>query len=170
MELDLIISFRILSIQPCQSVASQLLYEADKGSRSLSHLRFVWAIRHTQLLDALPTVVTTYKPKSDLSEEAEAVEEQAKASKFHFQPDIYVTRAAEEDELGSHPNIHTGRPDILRIIEETVTLAKEQCVRRIAVITCGPQEMVNQVKNTCRKMNGVCSGVAIDIHDEIFNF
>ena len=145
-----------------------MLHEADHGTRSLSHLRFIWAVRHTKFLDNLPTVATTYK--NDKTEEGQVAEEQVQTTDSYFHPEIYVTRARDDEDLESRPHTYKGRPDISKIIKEIVVLAEEQGVRRVAVITCGPQPMVNQVKNSCRKMNGVCCGVTLDVHDEIFSF
>jgi len=153
--------------QPCQSVARHLIHEAEL-SRQLEHFRFTWVVRDTNLLDALPTVATdgrSYLADHETGEESEA--SPSKSSRFY--PEVYVTRAQDEDLVGRN-NVTKGRPDIQRIIQETIAVAKSKGASRIAVVTCGPERMVDEVKAECRKSTNICGPIALDVHDEIFNF
>lgn len=147
-----------------------MLHEAEHG-RQLAHLRFVWVIRSTQLMDALPTVATTDESFLRVTEAGDDVEISSVESmkKPRLRPEVYVTRAKEEDLTGRN-NAIQGRPDIRRTIQETLTVAQAKGVGRVAIVTCGPERMVDEVKATCRSMTGLCGQVALDVHDEIFNF
>jgi len=156
-----------IGVTPCQSVARHLIHEAEL-SRQLEHFRFTWVVRDTNLLDALPTVATdgrSYLADHETGEESEA--SPSKSSRFY--PEVYVTRAQDEDLVGRN-NVTKGRPDIQRIIQETIAVAKSKGASRVAVVTCGPERMVDEVKAECRKSTNICGPIALDVHDEIFNF
>lgn len=125
----------------------------------MTHLRFVWVVRDTEMMDALPTVATTRGADAEVGEDQEVTSDKLS----RFQPEVYVTRASDQD-LGGRQNTQKGRPDIEKIILETLAISKGKGRSgRVAVVTCGPESLVDEVKDYCRK-----SGV--NLHDEIFNF
>jgi hypothetical protein len=154
--------------QPCESVARQLIHDADHGSK-LSHLRFVWVVRHTTMLESLPTVATDGSMMADEEADKDGEIASSSISARQLLPEVYLTKATETD-VANRSHLRLGRPDIQAIIKETVAVAKAKGVGRVAVITCGPERMVETVKDACRGMSGLCGGVTFDLHDEIFDF
>ena len=156
----------LLHHQPCESVARQLLNEAESSGK-LAHLRFVWIVRKAETIDHIPTVVTSKANTLDAEsgEDTEVSSDKA----LRFQPEVYVTGARDSD-LSGRENAFKGRPDIPQIIRQTVAAAKIAGVGRVAVITCGPGRMVDDVKKACRQATGTCGAVALDVHDEVFEF
>jgi hypothetical protein len=154
--------------QPCESVARQLIHDSDYGSK-LSHLRFVWVVRHTTMLESLSTVATDGSMIMDEETNVDGEIASSSSSARQLLPEVYLTKATEADVAnGSH--LRLGRPDIQGIIKETIAVAEAKGVGRVAVITCGPERMVEAVKDACRGMSGLCGGVTLDLHDEIFDF
>ncbi|KAL7562473.1 hypothetical protein ACA910_005447 [Epithemia clementina (nom. ined.)] len=104
-----------------------------------------------------------------------------------YVPEVYLTgkdNSLIEEQVASAPHLfRKGRPDISAILKETIATAQRKGVSRVAVITCGPVTMVENVKATCRSMNvGLAcrrctksgadgrAAVALDVHHEIFNY
>jgi hypothetical protein len=54
----------------------------------------------------------------------------------------------------------------------TTELCKKENLKRVAVLTCGPPSLVNEVDDLCRrsKMSLNCDNVVFDCHKEIFDF
>lgn len=151
-----------IGVTVCQSVVRYVIQQAEKG-RALVHLRFAWVIRHVDMMNELPTVVADASLWSDL-------EKKRDSDTPRFQPDVYVTKADNKDLADCPAHVHKGRPDIKHLVEETVALAISRNIGRVAVITCGPERMVDEVQQTCRQMSGMCGKVALDVHKESFNF
>ena len=113
------------------------------------------------MMDTLPTVATTGEAYDD--EESSLFDQEVSSDKLtKFCPEVYVTRASKED-LHGRRNAYKGRPDIEQIIQETIAISKSKGSGRVAVVTCGPEAMVDNVKDLCRK-------AGVDLHDEIFDF
>lgn len=143
----------------------------------MTHLRFAWVIRSVDMMDALPTVargdlitgIDDTENNSVVTSDGEVPSSAPPKTSLRFQPEVYVTRAKKEDLVGRNHALQ-GRPDIPQIIKETMAVAKANGVTSVAVITCGPERMVDQVKATCRSLTGICGDVSLDVHDEIFDF
>jgi NAD(P)H-flavin reductase len=101
---------------------------------------------------------------------------------FHNQ--FYLTKSrdpSEFEEAGIVPDqqpwLHFGRPDLSVIFQETAkmvvastgSLLKQP---RVAVCVCGPQGMVDMVRDLCITTRNVAEGgsVAFDCHAEVFDF
>ena len=111
------------------------------------------------MMDALPTVTSQTFQYDD--EEGDDVE-LSSGKIARFQPEVYVTKG-KGDDLRGRRYARQGRPDIPEIIEETLAIAKANGSGRVAVITCGPEGMVEEVKANSRK-------ILVGVHDEIFDF
>jgi hypothetical protein len=70
-----------------------------------------------------------------------------------------VTRASE---------VHSGRPDLAAIVASMRELALSHGEKRVAVLSCGPEVMVAQLRRLCREKSG--GGVTFDFHGELFEF
>lgn len=73
------------------------------------------------------------------------------------------------------PWLQFGRPDLADIFKQCENmLLTEPRTRhgrpRVAVGVCGPQAMVDDVRNICKKSKLSCSGVVFDCHSEVFDF
>jgi len=97
------------------------------------------------------------------------------------QVDIYCTRNnhsdAEQDPALPY-NLHQGRPDLDVIFERMKAQAVEMGECNIAVIGCGPEALMSQLHEACRKHSSSvvgCGGdeksrVFFDLHREFFDF
>jgi len=94
-----------------------------------------------------------------------------------------VSRPEEEFEKAGiipekQPWLQFGRPnldDIFKqcesmLLAEQTTRGKRQARPRVAVGVCGPQAMIDDVRNICKKSKLSCSGVVFDCHSEVFDF
>jgi hypothetical protein len=97
--------------------------------------------------------------------------------------DIYCTREDIEESTGSIRNdedkatrYHFGiRPDLDAIFEEMKQTALANGESNIAVIGCGPESMINTLRDACRKHSSSVVGcgdqfVFFDFHTERFEF
>jgi len=96
-----------------------------------------------------------------------------------LQTEIFLTKVSDEggkNEMvlpANNCNIHQGRPDVSKILSDLAQLAIEKEVSRVAVICCGPQALVEQVKKACRTQSASClggDGVWFDLHEEVFDY
>ncbi len=100
-------------------------------------------------------------------------------SKRIFHPMFFLTAHRTEKDLETagvdkkqSPHLHNGRPDISSIFSKLKELCKKDGISRVAVCTCGPEAMVNEVKDLCRISQMSCEEGAIrfDCHTDIFDF
>ena len=99
---------------------------------------------------------------------------------FHNQ--FYLTKSRDKsgfEEAGIDPEhqpwLHFGRPDLPTLFEETAQMCASSMgsalkLPRVAVLVCGPQGMVNTVKDLCRTTRVAKGDVAFDCHAEVFDF
>lgn len=158
-----------IGVTPMVSLARQLLHER-KTSQSV---RVIWAVRDLELVRALPMVLgskqhqdaAVSRSATEWSEEGDLGPEEL-STMGCFNVDVYVTKQIVGDtaELGQGYAVHWGsRPDIGAILEQ-----EEES--RLAVIACGPQQLVDATSVACRQHSG-CSGTkVIDFHHEIFDY
>ena len=186
-----------IGVTPCESVARHVLHRAQHHNRLLRHLRFVWVVRDMDTIQSFPTVATdpsmtdvSYENAQvhvleagdenteELSDEAEIATNtphvaKTKGSGRVLYPQVFVTRGGDSMKKSSEPMamssvLQVGRPDVDQILQETMALAQSQGVTRIAIITCGPDALVHSVKDRCRQLSN-CQ-VALDVHDEVFDY
>ena len=155
-----------IGVTPCQSLAKTILYQYENG-RKLQKLHFAWAVRDL-------SIATTYPPPILSRMEAKTEETDILTT------DIYVTRPAKSDEESSGIaaadtpfNIISGRPNFALIFEELKEQAIKSRQSHVAVVVCGPTEMMDEVRLACRRYsdNAIdCKGVKFDLHEELFHF
>jgi hypothetical protein len=87
---------------------------------------------------------------------------------YPFVNEFYLTSSstANSKDYNNTHNLHSGRPNISNIIELTGKMCSRENIGRVAVVTCGPPAMVQEVSAVCAKRH---SGVAFDVHKEVFN-
>jgi len=110
-----------------------------------------------------------------------------------FHCEFYLTQARQEKADQRAANIfadiqnrylHFGRPDLPKIFQDVCNLCShEKCktynnnyIDRVAVMTCGPPGIVEDVTNLCKKdhftsnPDGLSVKVRFDLHAEVFDF
>jgi len=179
------------------SIAKSLLHNYEKG-RDLKKIHYVWAVRNLAMVEDMPPpstakVVSSNKVYQDSRERGypgtlgPISTDDCSASYSNgeilndevelVQTDIYLTSKQTDSESPTprHAswNICSGRPDLDAIFKATKQEAQQNKEVCVAVIGCGPNSLMDQLKEACRKHSeGVfgCGGVTFDLHHEIFEF
>lgn len=77
--------------------------------------------------------------------------------------------ASKYEEANVHPNLQPnlkfGRPDLNKLFQKMKKYCKGG---RVAVLTCGPKDLVNDTLKFCVEHTG--DGVIFDFHKELFQF
>jgi predicted ferric reductase len=65
---------------------------------------------------------------------------------------------------------YTGRPNVYKILQEMVIDDNndDTLMSRIAVIACGPPDLVQSANDACTRLNCVYRNVSLDFHEEVF--
>ena len=89
-------------------------------------------------------------------------------------PEFYITGIKNKEEFLlsgidpiHQPHLRYGRPDLSNIFERVAKLCEKENISRVAVVTCGPSPMINDVVTLSRKK---INGVSFDCHHEVFQF
>jgi predicted ferric reductase len=169
-----------IGVTHCQSVARTLLQEKKCG-RQLKHLRFVWAIRDLDMLRVMP-VISDPEDMMDVEHSEFPTEimtfESARSvvpSESSVQSDVFLTKATAcpPVQLEDGRNLYFGRPDLGAIVADVKEEAQRLGVTHVAVFGCGPQAMIDQLKDECRIQSQTLlelKGVTLEMHEEIFDF
>lgn len=99
-------------------------------------------------------------------------------SDYVFFNEYYLTSAREpKEEFGIHPEVQKwlklSRPNLPDLFQQTTKLCLSENISRVAVCVCGPQSMVNEVADFCRRSQMAptcCQNVRFDCHSEVFDF
>jgi len=143
-----------IGVTPCQSIAKYLLHAHEQG-RKLETLYFAWAARSLDMARSIPPPIAP--------ENASAV----------VSAHVYITRSngKNEDDQESAMNtpyqLHEGRPKLESIFQELKLEAEEKSLHHVAVVVCGPNSMLEQVRAACRSYSD-SSRVVFDLHEELF--
>ena len=82
---------------------------------------------------------------------------------------IYVTGASSTSNVSIYSDTQTtvssGRPDYSQVFSQIASLCVQESHARVAVVTCGPIPLADNVERLCTYRHG---GVAFDLHREIF--
>eukprot|EP00980_Cylindrotheca_fusiformis_P022140 scaffold9036_cov68-Cylindrotheca_fusiformis.AAC.1 len=159
-----------IGVTHCQSVAKSILNEHDRG-RKLKQLRFVWAIRDPDMLNAMDPLETPLV----LDDPVVAADESGIDPKKLVKADIFLTKTSSNSpsSLEDGRKVHHGRPDLNAIIKDMKDDAMRLGVTHVAVFACGPMKLLHQVKATCRAHSKALTeseGVSFRVHEEVFNF
>lgn len=179
-----------IGVTNCSSIAKSLIHDF-KGGRKLKHLRFVWTVRDLEFLDVMeplevpPSDSRLNGSSADLrtatmhmlsSSALESLEMQYQPVKpAVVETDIFLTRSSPGAPvcLSDGRNIFFGRPDLDKIVADMKEKALKRKVSHVAVFGCGPDVLIADLKEVCRKHSrGVTEarGVTFDVHEEIFDF
>mmetsp|Transcript_12459 Transcript_12459/g.33024 ORF Transcript_12459/g.33024 Transcript_12459/m.33024 type:complete len:569 (-) Transcript_12459:88-1794(-) len=170
-----------IGITPMQSLANHLLEQHNRG-RPIAKIFFVWTVRDKEMVDALYPQETANETGSRrelppafqpdlISHNAaqSAVDEGAFSGSGVLRTEFYLTRPRPDTADGTAPgtttdNLKLGRPDLAATIREIAGLAEADGGRRVAVMTCGPKGLVDEVKRESTKHKNC------DVHAEVFEF
>jgi hypothetical protein len=106
------------------------------------------------------------------------------ASSLIFHAEYYLTDVRAKEDLAKgnifpdqQSHLRIGRPNLPKIFAETAAMCRHEGISRVAVFTCGPPAMVNEVADLSRasRLGGCCAGssgsdVKFDCHSEVFDF
>lgn len=161
-----------IGITPMQSITNDLVHQYRCG-RQLRKIWFVWSVRDRFLIDAMYNE-STASNRLPLSFVPDSLESISPDSEDVLYTEFYLTKAREEDQAGAniHPDVQTclrfGRPALDTIIGEMANIAKNGPKKRVAVLVCGPESIIKDVRRFCR--NSSSKEVQFDVHSETFNF
>ncbi|XP_065674718.1 LOW QUALITY PROTEIN: superoxide-generating NADPH oxidase heavy chain subunit A-like [Hydra vulgaris] len=167
-----------IGITPAQSICNEMLYQYKIG-RPLHKIIFVWSVRDLFLVDS----VLEYDKENITNKSVHRLP-------ISFQPDLvnqpdvsekilenYFHLTQERDkskfeEANIKPDLQQdlrfGRPIISEYFEKMTKFALMDQQYKIAVITCGPSSMVNDVEKMCYKYS--TKGLSFHLHKEVFEF
>lgn len=189
-----------IGVTPCRSVLRSLVRDHELGEHYSETIRLVWTVRDLDLVkslsllqDAHPsacvykaTDIQPLESQSD-SDEGENSSSSSSASKSDgcsiVQTEVYVTGQKKKNmdeescecfgDAGLQVVVHPGRPDLGMILSKIAEEAVCKKITHIAVLGCGPQAMIRELKEKCRhhsKTVTECKGVTFDLHEEVFQF
>ena len=176
-----------IGVTHCQSVGNALIHEAKMG-RQLKYLRFVWAVRHLDMVDDIPPLgqvngrsVMLLLPQFGSRQDDSAEEtihndtEPPPSSRQVIQTDVYCSNSTPDDILNTecNYNLYSQRFDLDQVFEEMKLRAIKQGEYNVAVFGCGPASVMDSLQEACRKHSQSvlgCGGVFFDLHMETFEF
>ena len=92
-----------------------------------------------------------------------------------FHCEYYLTNVRSESEQSAaniipsqQPYLKFGRPDLAKIFTQVAELCTKDSIGRVAVVTCGPLAMTQEVQKFCSMSN--TAKVKFDVHVEEFDF
>lgn len=161
-----------LPILPRQGNKS--LQHGNASSNTISMDESDCGISVDQFMDEEEVGSTTSESSPD------AATDTSSSSKLHTA--IFLTksgdgaRAVDSILPWNNCTFQQGRPDVSKILADLSKLAAGKSVSRVAVICCGPNALVDQVKKACRTQSasscfgGGSGGVSFDLHEEVFDY
>ena len=180
-----------IGITPMQSITNDLLHQSENG-RDLKKLVFVWAVRDKAIYDTM--TATSHVPDQDnqpimvndtppppASSNFVPMLVRASSSKVFtdespdedgviLHSEFYQTQKKKDTvaEEGNAMKLIAGRPDICKMMTKMRAYAKKSNESRVAVLVCGPEKMVSNVRELCGSLSD--GDVAFDFHSETFDF
>jgi NAD(P)H-flavin reductase len=157
----------------CLSVGKHLLH---KHPDSLKKIHFVWSARDYDLVREMPQLGMTSEfispdetfeslSQGDAAEVASDINEGHEEPDPVVQTDIYITQTRKDQEDHTKIPDLRGRPNLKEIVHDT--LLETNC-RRVALFGCGPRDMMEDLREACRKESSTCGQPTIDLHLKTF--
>ena len=166
-----------IGITPMQSICNDLVHQSLRG-RPLKKVFFIWSVRDafmvTSVLDYDKKYFDDRIPKElPYSFSPDLLSENLEESILDAQ--YYLTRARKPEDYESanirpetQKYLKFGRPKVDEIFNTIHSFAKSVSESEVAVLTCGPKPLVNDVlKYSCQYSR---DGVQFDFHSELFEF
>jgi NADPH oxidase len=160
-----------IGVTHCQSVGKALQYQAHEEGRKLNSMRLIWAVRDLNMVRDMPPLQDDMIQSDESNDDINHDDICKNISK-----EVYCTRAGQpdsEDPLPSDVILRTHRPDLDQIFSEMKQEAIDNGEVNIAVFGCGPNALMDTLKECCRKHSqsvASCGGVFFDLHMEHFEF
>jgi ferric-chelate reductase len=79
----------------------------------------------------------------------------------------HITKSSVADCIEEGENYRIGRPNFEKIIQEHISRLGDQC-RRVAIVTCGPNPMINDVLRVCNSLEWKMRHIHFHVHTECF--
>ncbi|KAH7487813.1 hypothetical protein KRP22_013496 [Phytophthora ramorum] len=162
-----------IGVTPMRSIVNWLHHEAHhEGRSSLERVHFVWSVRDRDLVQSL--IVDEAHNAGEYKGESYFPNGIVNDRGGAFSSEIYLTRSerdVEAAELDRH--LHTlrygARPDITATLRTIGEQAKQSGKKRVAVLVCGPTNMVGDVIDKSLALSWEMK-VRFDVHSEVFEF
>ncbi len=144
------------------SIANDLLYERHHKGRDIKKLKFVWALRSMEMVQAL---------KANTNEGYNIFDDD-KTLTDYLDLDVYLTKNSGGEGSENMAFVKSGRPNIDEIFEEMKQAAIAEGESHVAVCVCGPSRLIDSCREASRHYSdGLCKGgVTFDFHEETFEF
>ena len=158
-----------IGVTPLNSIANDLLYKHQDGTRALKKIHFVWAIRSLELMRAM----NDNDGRGSPAERSTIFDPQQLANEI-IDLNVYLTKGtttAVDEELDTKLDVvKEGRPNLDEIFKEMKQTALKEGESHVAVLVCGPSKLVDSCHAAShRHSDGACTGgVVFDFHEETF--
>lgn len=159
-----------IGITPLMSVANDLLKQVQNDGRDMNKIRLIWSIRSLDILETMQD--------SSFGNDRENVGGSifdANQTVDALQLDIHVTggggniKSSKQVSSIMTNNIKSGRPDIDQIFKETKAAAAQEGEKAVAVLVCGPMQLIDECRDASRRWSDACcGGVKFEFHEETF--
>lgn len=159
-----------IGVTPLQSIARELMSQKSRG-RDVKKIMFIWSVRDRNMLNS-EEIADFYRrdlPVVFQPDFFEVKEDETLQCRFH------LTSARSESEFykgNIHPSkqksLRMGRPNIEAYVREICEFGKRNGEGKVGVMCCGPEDLMKNVREECRKRMG--GGVEMVMHEEVFEF
>ena len=167
-----------IGITPAQSICNELLHQYKRG-RPLHKVIFVWSVRDLFLIESViecdkENISNTYTHHLPTSFQPNLIDRQDVSEKM-LENYFHLTKERDESKFEEanikpnlQPDLRFGRPLLSEYFERMTKFALMDQQYKVAVITCGPLGMVNDVERMCSKYS--TKGLSFHFHKELFEF
>jgi hypothetical protein len=121
-----------------------------------------------------PNLIRANNNMQSSSYKAFSATELNEISKEVFECEFYLTSVRPKEDFADaninphvQPYLNFGRPDLPAIFAQTADYCRAHGIKRVAVVTCGPVPLINDVT---RLSNKCYKNVSFDLHSEVFDF
>jgi len=172
-----------IGITPMQSIANQLMDEEARG-RQLKHVRFIWAVREPDILQAmkhesrsfpfvrsaqLPPAFSPDLPHDRFKSEFFLTGEHAACSNGSAHSESSLEGDSLDDcDHEAEQSLDYCRPDLPRIFDDLRVLSEQHKCAHVAVLACGPAGLVEMARRLCRDKS--TENTYFDFSEDIFEF
>jgi predicted ferric reductase len=148
-----------IGVTPMYSIGNDLVHQIEHHERDIKKLKFVWCIRSMDLLDSMMDASSKHFSNETIFDVAD---------NDVINLDIYLTQKAKDIEVNKPSPVKMGRPDFDKIFKDMHDAAIKENEGAVAVLACGPEPMIDSVRDACRRWSSICGGVKFDFHEETF--
>lgn len=171
-----------MGITPMQSIYNELLIQHIRG-RPFIKVKLVWTLRDQNILHSIASHPDCLYNKQDISPSQISSLEKSHLVNLNFSkvmdPNFFLTGEGDLEDISQRykVQVHLGRPNFSKIMEEMAALAVQNNLHHVAVLSCGPASMTNQAFKTSYEntknlstSQGKSFKVNFDFHSEVFEF